>query len=97
MNAVLILLPLGTWLASEPPADGRREGKRGNFRERCSYPTCHPLQRMPLKEPPAKLSRTPVSIPHSFSFQDTSLLSWEGQRRPKQVKAFDVRDLKSED
>lgn len=27
MNAVLILLPLGTWLASEPPADGPREGR----------------------------------------------------------------------
>lgn len=58
-----------------------------------SHPTCHPLEGTPLEDPPAKLNQTPVSIPHPFPFRGTALLSREGQGRPKQAKAFDVRDV----
>lgn len=79
-------LAIGYLAGVRAPCRPAKRGQRGHSRMTCSHPTRHPLEGTPLKDPPAELNQTPVSIPHPFPFHGTSLLSTEGQRRPKQVK-----------
>lgn len=77
VNAVLILLPLGTWLASEPPMDPKES--RGEVQERYSL-SYLPLDRACLTQH-TRLSF--VSASHS-----TACL---GEETSLRIQAFYVR------